>query len=262
MISMNRATISVLLLGVVSAPVLAESGFSLGAEYSEGDYGTGETSRSWYIPAAWRYRSGDLSASVTVPYVRVEGSSLVTAGGTPLSLPGMGPGGGGGGGGGSPTRAASGLGDVVLSGSYQLLNESASSPWLGATAKVKFGTADETQGLGTGENDYSLQLEAAKGIFSGYAGYRMLGDTATLDYNDVAFVGAALSLPLGKTRDLGIEYYTEEASLSGMDNVQQATLSLNGEMNREMNYSVYYIAGLSDSSADTVIGINFSSRFK
>jgi hypothetical protein len=127
---------------------------------------------------------------------------------------------------------------------------------------VKFGTADAAQGLGTGENDYSLQLEAGKGIFSGYAGYRMLGDTAPLDYNDVAFVGAALSLLLGKSRDLGIEYYTEEASLSGMDELQQATLSLNGEMSREMDYSVYYIAGLSDSSADTVIGINFSSRFK
>jgi hypothetical protein len=140
--------------------------------------------------------------------------------------------------------------------------ESDSSPWLSTTAKVKFGTADETQGLGTGENDYSLQLDAGKGVFSGYAGYRMLGDTATLDYNDVGFVGAALSLPLGKTRDFGIEYYTEEAPLSGMDELQQATLSLNGEMSREMDYSVYYIAGLSDSSADTVIGINFSSRFK
>jgi hypothetical protein len=140
--------------------------------------------------------------------------------------------------------------------------ESDSSPWLGTTAKVKFGTADAAQGLGTGENDYSLQLEAGKGPLSGYAGYTLLGDTAALDYNDVAFVGVALSVPLGKSRALGVEYYTEEAPLSGMDDVQQATLSLGGEASSSLDYSVYYIAGLSDSSADSVIGINFSSRLK
>lgn len=259
MITTNRFAISAFVLAISTAPVLADSGFSLGAEYSQGDYGTGDTTRSWYFPFAWHYRGGDFRASVTVPFVMVDGSSQVTGGGMRLAPSGMG---GGGMGGGSSTRIASGLGDVLLSGGYRLLSESASRPWLAATAKVKFGTADETQGLGTGENDYSLQLDAGKGIFSGYAGYRMLGDTATLDYNDVAFVGAALTLPLGKTRNLGVEYYTEEASLSGMDDLQQATLSLNGEMSREMDYSVYFIAGLSDSSADSVIGINFSSRLK
>jgi hypothetical protein len=254
----QSAVLSALLLAVFAAPVVADSGFSLGAEYSQGDYGTGETTRSWYFPFAWRYRSDDFRASVTVPFVMVDGSSLVSAGGMRLSPSGM----GGGMGGGSTTRTASGLGDVLLSGSYLLLNESASRPWLATTAKVKFGTADETRGLGTGENDYSLQLDAGKGLFSGYAGYRMLGDTATVDYNDVAFVGAGLTLPLGKSRDLGVEYYTEEAALDGTDAIQQATLSLSGEASSSLDYSVYYIAGLSDSSADSVIGINFSSRLK
>jgi hypothetical protein len=252
--------ISAFFLAVSSAPVLAQSSFSLGAEYSQGDYGTGETTRSWYFPFAWHYRGGDFRASVTVPYVMVEGSSQVTAGGMRLSPSGMG--GGGAGGGGSATRSASGLGDLLLSGGYRLLDESANRPWLAATAKVKFGTADETQGLGTGESDYSLQLDAGKGPLSGYAGYRMLGDTTTVDYNDVAFAGAGLTLPLGKSRALGVDYYTEEAPLSGMDDVHQATLSLGGEVSREMDYSLYYIAGLSDSSADSVIGINFSSRLK
>jgi hypothetical protein len=255
----QSAVLSALLLAVFAAPVVADSGFSLGAEYSQGDYGTGETTRSWYFPFAWRYRSDDFRASVTVPFVMVDGSSLVTAGGMRLSPSGMG---GGGMGGGSTTRTASGLGDVLLSGSYRLLSESDSRPWLAAGAKVKIGTADETQGLGTGENDYSLQLDAGKGPFSGYAGYRMLGDTATVDYNDVAFVGAGLTLPLGKNRDLGVEYYTEEASLDGTDAIQQATLSLNGEASSSLDYAVYFIAGLSDSSADSVIGINFSSRLK
>ncbi|MCW8917359.1 MAG: hypothetical protein OQL08_00875 [Gammaproteobacteria bacterium] len=262
MVTIKKRVITTALLGLVASPLLADSGFSVGAEYSEGDYGTGETSRSWYLPVSWRYQEGNLRASLTVPYITVEGSALVTVGGTPLSPSGMGMSGGDATTTTTTTRTASGLGDVLLSGSYRLLGESDSRPWLAATATIKFGTADEAEGLGTGEDDYTLQLEAGKGPLSGYAGYTLLGDTATLDYNDVAFVGVALDVPLGKSRALGVEYYTEEAALSGMDDLRQATLSLNGEVSREMDYSLYYIAGLSDSSADSVIGVNFSSRLK
>ena len=245
---------------------LADSGFSVGAEYSEGDYGTGETSRSWYIPLGWRYRGGDFSTSITVPYLIVEGSSLVTAGGTPLSPSGMGGGGGGAGGGGggttNTTRYDSGLGDVVVSASYQLLSESSHALWLGTTAKVKFGTADESKALGTGENDYTLQLEAARGALYGYAGYRVIGDTASVDYNDVAFAGVSLNMPLGKMSEWSVGYYAEEASVTGMDDVQEATLSVGGEFSKGLDYSLYYIAGLSDGSADSTIGVNFSSRLK
>ncbi len=241
---------------------MADSGYSVGAEYSEGDYGTGESSSAWFIPFAWRYASDDFRASITIPYLMVEGSSLVTFDGRPIAPSGMGGMGGGGGGTTSTTRTESGLGDIMLSGSYQLMSEGDARPWMAATAKVKLGTADEEKGLGTGENDYSLQLEAAKGVLSGYAGYRVLGDTATLDYNDVSFVGAALSFPLGKSNSLGVEYYTEQASLDGMDDVQEASLSFGGEVSQEMDYSLYYVAGLTDSSADSVIGVNLATRLK
>lgn len=259
----KREFFSALILSFGLQSVSADSGYSLGAEYSEGDYGTGETTSAWYIPFGWRYGSGDFSASVTIPYLVVEGSSLVTFDGRPVAPSGMGTGGTGGGGGTTTTattRTDSGLGDIVLSGSYQLLSESELRPWVAATLKAKLGTADEVKGLGTGENDYTLQLEVAKGMLYGYAGYRLLGDTATLDYNDVAFVGAALNFPLAQSHDLSVEYYTEEAALSGMDDIQEATLSVGGELSRKMNYSLYFTAGLSDSSADSVIGVNFSSR--
>ena len=265
MLFRKREVLYALLFGLGMQSVSADSGYSLGAEYSEGDYGTGETSSAWYIPFGWRYGSDDFRASVTIPYLIVEGSSTVTFDGRPIApsgMGGMGGMGGGGGGSSSTTRTESGLGDIVLSGSYQLLSETDASPWMEATAKLKLGTADEEKGLGTGENDYTLQLEAAKGMFYGYAGYRVLGDTASVDYNDVSFAGAALSLSMGKTTSLSVEYYTEQASLDGMDDVQEASLSLGGEVSQKMNYSLYYVAGLSDSSADSVVGVNLSSRLK
>ncbi|MEN8168803.1 MAG: transporter [Pseudomonadota bacterium] len=259
MLTIKRTVFSIFVLSLSAQTVFADSGYSLGAEYSEGDYGTGETVSSLYVPFGWHYSGGDFSASVIVPYLYVEGSSQLTFDGRPLAPSGMG---GGGGGSTTTTRTDSGLGDIVMSGSYQLLSESGSRPWLAATAKVKFGTADEIKGLGTGENDYTIQVEAAKGVLYGYVGYKLLGDAATVDYNDVSFVGAALTLPLGEKLDLGVEYYTEEASLVAMDDIQEATLSVGGELSGGVGYSLYYVSGLSDSSADSVIGINFRTALK
>ena len=262
MLMRKREVLYALFLGLGLQSASADSGYSLGAEYSEGDYGTGVTSRAWYIPFAWRYGNDDIRASVTVPYLIIEGSSLVTFDGRRISPSGMGMGGGGSGGTSSTTRTESGLGDIMLSGSYLLLSEADTRPWVAATAKVKLGTADENKGLGTGENDYAVQLDAGKGVLYGYAGYRVLGDTAAVDYNDVSFIGAELSFPMGKSNTFGIKYYTEQASLDGMDDVREASLSLGGEVSKEMDYSIYYVAGLTDSSADSVIGISLSSRLK
>ena len=257
----KREVLYALFLSLGLQPVLADSGYSLGAEYSQGDYGSGETASAWYIPCGWRYGSDGFRASVTIPYLMVEGSAQVTFNGRRIAPSGMG-GMGGGGGTGTTTRTISGLGDIMLSGSYLLLSEADARPWVAATAKVKLGTADEEKGLGTGENDYTLQLEAGKGMLYGYAGYRVLGDTSTVDYNDVSFVGAALNFPMGKATSLSVEYFTEQASVDGMDDVQEASLSLGGKMSEELDYSLYYVAGLSDSSADSVVGVKFSSRLK
>lgn len=260
MFSTSRVVPALFLLGLTAQGAVADSTLGVGAEYSEGDYGTGETSRSWYIPVDWRYTAGAYSASVTIPWLSVDGSTLVAPGGRPISSSGMGGVGGGGGGSGSTatTHSDSGLGDVVLSGSYQLLSESQNRPWVAATAKVKLGTADETKGLGTGETDYTLQLEAAKGMFSGYAGYSVLGDSATVDYNNVAFAGLALSIPLTASHTLGVDYYTEQAALDGMEDPRQAGIALSGDLEGGKGYALYYRVGLSDSSADSVMGVNFT----
>lgn len=258
---------SLLLGGLVVAlnAAQAQSEFEIGAEYSEGDYGTGETSRAWYLPFTWRYRSGDLTTALTVPYLSVEGSTEVTFDGRNLSGYGMGPGSGSGSGSssgstsGSTTHSDAGMGDVIASASYRLLDETESRPWIAATAKVKFGTADADKGLGTGEDDYTLQLELAKGFLSGYAGYRWQGDTDIVDYNDVAFVGVGVDFPLSERHGLALEYYTEEASVSGTDDVATAGITLAGEWGRRMGYSLYYVAGLSDTAADSVIGFTVST---
>lgn len=264
MSTIKRVTLPLLFLSIASPMALADSGWSIGAEYSEGDYGTTETTTSWYLPVAWRYAQGNVSAGITVPYVSVSGSALVSFDGRPLAPSGT-SGGGAGAGAGVPTttsRSVSGLGDVVLSGGYQLLGGEGDSTWLNIGASAKLGTADEVKGLGSGENDYTLQLEAAKGMLYGFVGYTLIGDTALVDYNDVASMGVALDIPLDNGNNLGLEYFTEQAALDGGEDISQATLSLGGDMDGGFGYSLFYTAGLSDSSADSIIGLNISSAMK
>ncbi len=52
--------------------------FTTGAEYNSGDYGTGIDTTSWYVPFTIGYAAETFAWSVTVPYVRVDGSALVT----------------------------------------------------------------------------------------------------------------------------------------------------------------------------------------
>ncbi len=250
----------VMLLAATAQGVAAESSYSVGVEYSSGDYDSGDTTHAWYIPVGWQYYNGRMMAEVTLPWLIVEGSSDVTYDGRRLSGSGMGSGGGGGTS--ASSRTASGMGDIIVGAGYLLLPQGASRPQLAARAKVKFGTASVRKGLGTGENDYSLQLDVAQGMFEGLVGYRWLGDTSTVDYNDIAFAGAALTWPLGADYGVRLGYYAEQASLSGSDDVNELTAAFNGRFENRFAYSVYYTAGFTDSSADSVIGASISSNFQ
>jgi len=236
---------------VVTQQVQADSSLSLGAEYREGDYGTGESTASWYLPLGWSYYGERFSTSLTLPFVYVEGASTVSATGRPLGRRG--------GGAATTTRSDSGLGDIQASGSYQFMREADSGVLVDATAKAKLGTADESRGLGSGENDYSLQLGLGTGVIYGYGGYKWVGDSATVDYNDVAFGGLSLTLPVAETAGLGLSYYAEESLLSGSDDIHELTLSLNGELSRDVSIGLYLGSGLTDSSADTIMGINLTA---
>lgn len=260
----KKAILSLSFLALAPSMAMAASSWSVGAEYSEADYGTAETTTAWYLPVGWRYAGGDFSAGITVPYVSVSGPAMVSFDGRPLVPGGSGGGGPGGGGGGTTvtSRTASGVGDVLLSGGYQLLDGEGDSLWLNIGVVAKLGTADEEKGLGSGENDYTLQLEAEMGMVYGYVGYTRIGDTELVDYNDVASAALGLDIPLSPKHSLGLEYFTEQASLDGMEDLEEATVLLGGKMSEDLNYSLYYTAGLSDSCPDAVIGVNLSTPMR
>jgi hypothetical protein len=239
-----------LLIGNVS--FAGDYTFTVGAEYTSGKYGADIDTTMQQIPFILGYTTEQYAWSITVPYVRISGSEDVTFSSSTKS-PMF-----------STTTTSnvehtdSGLGDITLSGTYQIQDETKVKPWLAVTGKIKLGTADETKQLGTGENDYSVQLEIAKKAVHAFAGYKIIGDTSTVNFNDIMFGAVGITIPLNKDWTSVAEFYTEQASVSGVDNIQEVNLSLSKSLKDKKKFNMYIIKGLTDSSHDWGAGISMS----
>ncbi len=236
-------------------PLLAQAGtrFGIGAEYTSGDYGTGVDTATWYLPFSLSHSGENYSLGLTVPLMAVSGSTEVsgvrgTGHGTTTTVTT------------TTTRTDTGIGDVVAKASLQLLAEGTSAPWMAITGKVKFGTASASKNLGTGENDYAVQLEVAKGDFDALVGYNVLGDTTTIDYDNIVYGAVAWTSSLNKTWDLRSEFYAEQPALSGGDPVEELTFSFGKTLDNKRNLSLYVIKGFTDASANWGVGVMLSRR--
>lgn len=251
-------------LALLPLAVVAEGSYdvTVGVEYSEGDYG-GETATSlWYLPLTLRYTTAAYAWAVTVPYVVVSGPGdvVVTSGG--MQRIGRGPGRTTG----MPLspntttateRTEVGVGDVQATFTRRLSEEGPQRPWMALTAKIKLATADEARGLGSGENDYALQLELAQGPFDTYAGYKILGDPAGVELQDVWFGAVALSWPLGGRTDARLQWYGEQAALAEDGAARsEATLSLARHLERRTWLVGHVLTGLADGSPDWGAGVS------
>ena len=265
--SMTRNKIRAAVLVAVSAmaPLCAAAesdlGVSLGAEYTTGNYGTGADTSIWYFPLSLSYGSEVTTFSVTVPYLIVEGPGNVTPaiGDTPRAMsPGMGamqvvrPGAG------AARRTESGLGDVVLSGSVRLVAETPAQPRIDLTGKIKLATADEDKNLGTGENDYAVQLDLEKGMFFGYVGYRVYGDPPGINLDNVAYGLVGLSQPLDSATRAGVSLYAQQAAAAGTDDQLELSLFLNRKLGKGNQLRPYVIFGLADGSPDWGVGVTLT----
>ena len=155
---------------------------STGIDYTSGDYGGVVDIEDVYVPITGSADYGRFGFRLTVPYLSVTapaGTIITGPGGQPV--PGSG-----------AATTESGLGDVI--GSVTMFDVVANRELgiaLDVTAKIKFATADETKGLGTGENDYSVQADVYKFFdritLLGTAGYKVRGDPAGIDLENVFF---------------------------------------------------------------------------
>ena len=173
--------VAVLLLtaGAGSAFANEEPRWSLNTSfnYSVGDYGTAKDTTLIYVPLTLGVRPIDrLTVSVTIPYIHQTTQTIVVTGGgvavrkdkqklLPTSARNQ------------VTSTEDGLGDVLLKGQYVVLEEQSVLPEIGPYGKIKFPTADDSRGLGTGEFDETIGVDLSKTLFPGFVAYLTLAYT-------------------------------------------------------------------------------------
>jgi hypothetical protein len=225
-----------------------------GAEYSSGKYGSSEKTEILYLPVTAKYETGPWALKAVVPYVRITGpGNVVGAGADRVTLPGA-P---------AARRTESGLGDIVASAFYNVMNERTGAFGLDLGAKVKLGTADETKGLGTGENDYSLQADVFKPLGSltafGSLGHRWYGDPPGVDLRNVFYASVGASYRQSADTSFGLAYDFRPSITSTGGRISEATAFVSHRISRDVKLQLYGIKGFSTGSPDFGLGtvLNF-----
>jgi hypothetical protein len=230
-----------------------------GAEYSTGDFGGTESIDEWYVPVTGKYIAGRYVFRLTIPYLRLtapSGTTLVSGGqaGEVITTDS-----------GSRTTEA-GLGDIIAGLTYQDLfnTELSSDIALDLTGKIKFGTADENKGLGTGENDYTIQADLFKFYhrFTPYGtlGYKFRGDPSGIDLDNVWFGIIGGRYDISPNLGGGLDYYYREASFPGASEQQELTAHFSYRLTRNQRLQVYGFRGFSDGSPDWGGGVMITFR--
>src|SRR5690606_31835958 len=153
--SLRKALLALLPAGAFSAsPAAAQDGdtlahkLTLGSYYSKGDYGALRDTTIRYFPLSYEVSRFPWIVSLTVPYLNLDGPGdvFLEAGNVGRGEPGTG-----------TMISEGGVGDVLLSGTWQFEPVFGGFAYLDFTLQAKLPTADEERDLGTGELDVGAQ---------------------------------------------------------------------------------------------------------
>jgi hypothetical protein len=257
-----------------TAPGSDQFSLSAGADYSSGKYGTDTTTDIWSVPVTAAYQSDRWTFKLTVPYINISGADNVIPGvgkvnnGNPK---GRGRGKGNGNGGTTPTPttttsgSASGLGDITASAGYELLSSDDHTFGLDLTGKVKFGTADENKGLGTGKNDYGLSVDTYKvsGAWTAFGGvgWMKYGSSQYIQLKNGFNANIGADYKLGTSDSIGAYYYYRERIADGGAPQSELTGYWNHKLSDNLRVQAYALAGFANGSPDYGVGASLKYSF-
>ncbi len=219
-----------------------------------GNFGTNTTTNIIYVPNYIKYKIDDISLKVTIPYIRVESNGVAVSGGTVIGT------------GSGKKKTESGLGDIWTEGKYTLHHVFGTPYDFIPYAKVKFGTASLTKGLGTGKNDYEFGMEirtqfAGQWFPFGRVGYRLIGQPAGRVLDDILTYRAGVSYAMDKTNVLTVLFSGRQASQPGFASAAEIIAAWNYKIQSSMDLQLFGDKGLSNGSPDYGVGGGLTFRF-
>lgn len=254
--------------------------FDLSAAYLTGDFGTDTTTDVYVLSPRFRWFLPRAEFRVTIPFLYLSNSGNVTliagqpaSGQDGSSSTPAGPGTQAGGPGASRIRFreefASGLGDVLLQGEAFFVTGTSTRPWFTGLLKAKLPTADEDQGLGTGEADVEVGLDLIQPLGDRSlllsAGYARVGDLPDFNLDDIVRVGAGMSWRVGDTPGKSLYLFLENRTnpVPGLDDRLDLTLGGSARFgaDRSIRLSGAVLVGLSDTAEDVGASVTLGREF-
>lgn len=222
---------------------------SVDYDYSSGKYGGVNTTTAWSLPVSLSYAKGDYSFGLTIPYVKQNGPT-----GRILRFPLR-----------REIGNVSGIGDVSASVTRYFFGDDENAANFGLKALVNFGTADESKGLGTGKNDYSIQGDVSKlfgpATLSATLGYTVVGKVEGLDMRNIYYGALDAAFNVSDKLTTGLTLNFGMSTLAGTPNPRDLTIYLSYPVSKTTRLSVYLLKGFSDGSPDHGNGASLAFDF-
>jgi hypothetical protein len=229
-----------------AAPASVTNGsFSLttGVDVSTGKYGGASSTDILYVPLTGKYTWDKWLFQLTLPYIVVTGPGNVVRDIGIIKGKAAG-----------PRRTESGLGDLVAGVTRNIL-DLPSNTLVDLTGKIKFGTADAGKGLGTGENDYGVQVDVTQGITPrvavfGSLGYKFVGSPAGADLQDVLYGEVGGTFKVSDALRAGVILDASQAPSPVSGDQREVTAYLTQRLGTQWKLQVYGDHGFANGSPD------------
>ncbi len=294
-----NALLAAICLAVCGSVVAADGlTINVGTDYSSGKYGGTDRTTVVSVPVSAKYTTGSVTFRLSTSWLSVSGTGVVipsgiggigSSGGAAGSSGGGGSVGvfgcaadnrsgarkpedngpcasiaiaGGGAGAAVARRTEQGLGDVIAAVVFNAVNKNGLT--LDVTGKVKFATASDTKALGSGKNDYALQVEAEQSIGKSYInggiGYKWLGDPVGVALDNVVYGSIGSGYKLSADTMIGISYDAASAARSGGTKPQELSFYASQRLNKKIKINANIYKGLSNGSPDwgASIGVGYT----
>jgi hypothetical protein len=237
---------------VAAKPRKVELSFTSGVNYSTGDYGTRERTRTVGIPLSVRARRGPVRVTARMPYLFRNGSrQRLDEEGQIISGP-------------SATIGESrrGFGDLTLGLGYSL-PQIAKGVEVDVGSSLRLPTSKNSNGFGSGKTDVSFSGDVAfpQKRFTPFAGigYRIRGDRPDFRLRNTINTSLGSSFRFGKA-NAALSYEYSQASTGFRSDAHSLFASLGRRVNRGLYVSGFGSTGLSKGAADFSTGISFTAR--
>lgn len=215
--------------------------------YARGTYGLPTDTDIFMALVTPTYETPDWRLQASLPYIWLSGpASVVGNAGTSAT-----------------SRSEHGVGDATLAATRKFTAPDGWFPSFGA--KVKFPTADDAKGLGTGRTDLSLEGDVARkfGDLTPYAtlGYQFLGRTTAYPMKDGLFGTLGFVTNVTDQTVTGLAGNWRQPTISGGSSAEELMWFVQQKFSGNSHLQVFVLHGFSDASPTLAAGVTLGWMF-